>query len=519
MWRSLALETARRLEAAGGHQAATLADEYWDAPERFIQECVSWPPETEPAPYQLQAARDLWQYKRVAERAPRGTGKTTTAALIALWFAITRDGRGEDWKVVTTASAWRQLTHYLWPEIRLWARRLNWAKLGREPFNRFELQQMRLRLEHGEVFAVASDDPAKIEGAHAQHLLWVFDESKSIPDAMFDAAEGSLVSEQDAGSEALVFAISTPGRKQGRFYDIFRRLPGLTDWHPTKITVEDAVEAGRISRSWIERVKALWGEDSALYRMHVLAEFAEESLYGIIPLEWVEAAVARWHQHQPSFEGNGASLPRATSIGVDVGEGGSGGDPTVIATVRGGWYVEELHKYDQLSPGTELMEVVGRVGQMMDVQGCPAYIDSIGIGAGVVARLREERHRGTVAFHAGYSTNLLDASGEFGFFNWRSAMWWLMREMLDPASGMNVALPPDDELIEELVTPQATITSRGQHQVESKDEIRRRLKRGRSTNCADAVLQALVGPILQRELEQSQQTELMYRPRAVGERW
>ena len=44
-------------------------------------------------------------------------GKTTIAAWLILWFAPTRDGnpKYEDWKIPTTASAWRQLTKFLWP--------------------------------------------------------------------------------------------------------------------------------------------------------------------------------------------------------------------------------------------------------------------------------------------------------------------------------------------------------------------------------------------------------------------
>ena len=77
---------------------------------------------------------------------------------------------------------------------------------------------------------------------------------------------------------------------------------------------------------------------------------------------------------------------------------------------------------------------------------------------------------------------------EFGFPNCRSASWWQMREMLDPSSGSDVALPDDEMLLGDLSAPQWKVLSGGKIQVESKDDIRVRL--GRSTDDGDAVIQA-----------------------------
>jgi hypothetical protein len=72
--------------------------------------------------------------------------------------------------------------------------------------------------------------------------------------------------------------------------------------------------------------------------------------------------------------------------------------------------------------------------------------------------------------------------------NKRSAAWWYLRELLDPANGHGIALPPDDLLTGDLTAPHWRITSGGKVQVESKDEIRKRL--GRSTDDGDAVVMA-----------------------------
>ena len=53
-----------------------------------------------------------------------GLGKSTISAFTILWFALTRDANGVDWKAVYTAGAWRQLINYLSPEIHKWAGRI-----------------------------------------------------------------------------------------------------------------------------------------------------------------------------------------------------------------------------------------------------------------------------------------------------------------------------------------------------------------------------------------------------------
>ena len=108
------------------------------------------------------------------------------------WMAWTRDDV-VDWKIVTTAGGNRQLERYFWPGVRKWGGRLRWDMLQRKPFEgKKELMMQTLRLKTGEAFAAASDNPELIEGAHAKHLLYIFDESKRVPGGTFDAAEGAF---------------------------------------------------------------------------------------------------------------------------------------------------------------------------------------------------------------------------------------------------------------------------------------------------------------------------------------
>ena len=129
------------------------------------------------------------------------------------------------------------------------------------------------------------------------------------------------------------------------------------------------------------------------------------------------------------------------------------------------------------------MQTTGRVSGVLN-RGGMAVVDVIGIGAGVVDRLREQG-KNVVGFNASERTNRRDRSGELGFVNKRAAAWWNIREMLEIEP---LALPPDDKLIGDLTAPHWTVQSGGRIKVESKDEIRKRINR--STDDADAVIMA-----------------------------
>lgn len=446
-----------------------------DDPAGFARECVTWPAGTALADYQATILATVAERKRLAVRSLHGVGKTTTAALLVLWFAVTRDAAGVDWKAVTTAGAWRQLERYLWPEIHLWARRLRWDRINRGPFSeRTELLTLSLTLQHGSAFAVASGDPALIEGAHAESLLYLFDESKAIAADVFDAAEGAFA----GPGEVLALASSTPGAPAGRFHQIHARAPGLEDWATRHVTLAEGIAAGRVSQAWADQRARQWGKNSALYMNRVLGEFASGDETGVIPLSWVEAANDRWREWTES----GASAGPASHVGVDVAR--SGADRTAIA-LRAGDIVTEVQTFAH----GDTMATTGRVVRILESNpGAVAVVDVIGIGAGVVDRLRELKTGRVVAFNAATSTSRRDRSKEIGFANTRAAAWWNLREMLDPAYGAALALPPDDGLTGDLVAPRYSLTSAGKILIESKDDMRKRI--GRSTDRGDAVVQA-----------------------------
>jgi hypothetical protein len=493
--------TADPFELAFKKAASLLIPEmsiYYNDWQAWTHDCIDFPEGQGPTPYQDDIMAALPHYKRVSVRGPHGLGKTALMSWAVLWFACEREKNQDDWKVPTLASVWRQLDKFLWPEIHKWARRIKWDRVGIDSFRPTkELLELNLKLRYGSAFALASDTPESLEGAHADHILYVFDESKAIPSPVFDAAEGAF---SGAGSdtvlEALALMFSTPGEPAGRFADIHLQRPGTEDWFVRHVTLEEAIAAGRISRDWAEARARQWGVTSSIYQNRVLGEFADQAEDSVIPLKWVELANKRWEEWKESgvvkeidpetnevkiIERKDPPLVPLSKLGVDVAR--TGEDSTVMAP-RHGRVVPEVHRYALAST----MQTARYARYHLDVNPSGiASVDVIGIGAGVVDRLKELGYN-VDPFNGGSKTYLRDVTGEVEFVNRRAAAWWTMRELLDPQYNLGICLPPDDILTGDLVAPKWKVTAGGKIQIESKEEIKKRI--GRSPDSGDAVVMA-----------------------------
>jgi hypothetical protein len=377
---------------------------------------------------------------------------------------------------------------FLWPEIHKWARKIRWANTGRDPYSdRTELLARALKLSTGEAFALASNQPQRIEGAHADRIFYLFDESKTIGDEIFDAAEGALSGE----GEALALAVSTPGEPRGRFYEIHARKPGFEDWHTRHVRKAEVIAAHRMNPAWVAQRGRQWGEDSAIYLNRVEGEFASSEADGIIPLEWIERATERWldwsHNRTGSHVATGADIAR-------------GGEASTVFALRANSanlrIITELRRYPY---ERDTMATAGRLAGILRERAGKAIVDVVGLGAGVVDQLRHLSRTGDlptraeiIAFNAGESPDegATDRTGELLFANLRAQVWWRLREMLSPDSDVEIALPPNDDLIGDLAAPRWKATASGKILVESKDDLLRPERLGRSTDYGDAVVMA-----------------------------
>jgi hypothetical protein len=339
--------------------------------------------------------------------------------------------------------------------------------------------------------SLSTNEGVRFQGFHGKVLI-VIDEAPGVRPEIWEAIEGIR-----AGGDVRVLALGNPTVRGGPFYDAFTtkragwttftidafdtpNLEGLSLAALAALPdaeLDQNVRPYLVTRRWVREKLRDWGESSPLWQSRVRGQFPDVSEDAVIPLAWVEQANRRWQDWDQ------AGRPGVfSSVGVDVGETG---DNTVLA-LRHGDVIAEV----RYAPHGDTMETTGRVVAILQRHGGEAVVDAIGIGTGVVARLRE-LGLPVIAFGAAQKSLHRDRTGELGFANKRAEAWWSLRELLDPSGGEAVALPPDDRLTAELTCPRWRVLSGGRVLIESKADIKKRL--GRSTDAADAVVMAFTG--------------------------
>jgi hypothetical protein len=200
----------------------------------------------------------------------------------------------------------------------------------------------------------------------------------------------------------------------------------------------------------------------------------EDNPWQVIPTAWVDAAMARWTEEKPD-------LP-LSAIGVDIARGGK--DQTVIAKRYGPWF-PRLKKYPGVrtpdGPSVAALVVIEHEGA------ASIHMDIIGVGGSGYDHVKLVKPHCTVPMNGAEKSMARDRSGQLHFRNKRAEWHWKMREALDPATGDELALPPDREMRADLIAPRWKLTAQG-IQIEEKDEIKSRL--GRSPDSGEAVIYA-----------------------------
>src|SRR6266576_4087041 len=170
--------------------------------------------EAEPEPYQAEALMAFANpaIERIAMKACKGPGKTTTEAWMLLNFIATRPYP----KIAATSITEDNLNDDLWPEIAKWH--------CRSPFFREHFAWTKTRYSYREApetwFATARTWPKTADaerqadtlaGIHADHVLFILDESGGIPQAVMTTAEAVLAT----GVEAKVIQVGNPTHTTG----------------------------------------------------------------------------------------------------------------------------------------------------------------------------------------------------------------------------------------------------------------------------------------------------------------
>jgi hypothetical protein len=201
----------------------------------------------------------------------------------------------------------------------------------------------------------------------------------------------------------------------------------------------------------------------------------------VCPTEWVQAAMDRWVPE--------GKLSPMDSMGVDVARGGK--DETVIARRHGAWFdVNDCHPGSDTPNG----QIVAGLTLAKRKDSAVVHMDVVGVGASPYDIMKgNDIHivgiQSAAKAEDSHGKTLWDKSKQISFINYRSYMWWYLRECLDPETGENMSLPPDPKLKADLCAVRWKYSARG-IQVESKEDIASHKRLGRSTNDGDAIVYA-----------------------------
>jgi hypothetical protein len=344
---------------------------------------------------------------------------------------------------------------------------------------RSKLERTKIRRSHVHSLDLHEMSPLEVLSSTRYHNLPrfpVLDKSIVLPTGLGSEVidvSPTIIPNIQITDKAFAFAISTPGDPVGQFFDIHMHKPGYDDWLTRHVTVDEAIRAGRISAAWVAQRQKQWGYGSSLFQNRVLGEFADSSEDGIIPRSWVLASCERWK----GWKMDGARLPAGrVTIGVDTARQGM--DKTICAK-QTNFIMPVLYRYSKLT----ITSLAGYVKALANGAHMNIEMDG-GLGASLYDILHEDLVPNLHPITVGAKTTWTDKSKKIKFGNVRAAMWWNMRQLLDPDEGENISLPPNEDLIMDLTAPHMKMSSDSTIFVESKQEIRDRI--GRSTDYGDA---------------------------------
>lgn len=489
-----------------------------------------------PIEWSAKVGNRLWSKQReiklsvmdnryTACRSCHDSGKSFSAADIAAWW-IDSHPIGQAF-VVTTAPTAAQVKTILWQELNKVHERADLpGRINRGSSPEWFIGSTQVGMGR----KPADYNMAAFQGIHSLYPLIVIDEAGGVSKAIFDAVDTFATNRN-----ARVLAIGNPDDPNSYFAKICApnsgwnviHIDGLQTPNMTAERVKpfpllkaymeaegityatEAVPAVvrdvLLSPDWIEERLHRWAgiSDNAIdemdeseLRRHVQEKANDSQLIlakvrgifppegggsNVIPLGWVEAAVQRWYEFQESG-GNPDAIPGRRRYACDVARFGD--DETAIATKQGhyvfGPAIETMSKVDTMATANRLYAMLQRA------QTDESVVDVIGVGSGVVDRLRE-RKANVSAYNAAAGTSRKTATGQFSFPNVRSAAWWNLRELLDPSDpACDLMLPPDEGLKADLCAPRWRVAPGGKIVVEPKEDIKKRL--GHSPDKGDAVV-------------------------------
>ena len=400
---------------------------------------------------QREIAESVLRNRRTAVKSCHDAGKSWIASRIAAWWADVHPP-GEAF-VVSTAPTYAQVHAILWEEIRSAAKK---AAAQGKPLPGRVLQSDDWKLDDGTLIGwgrkPADTDQHGFQGIHRRYVLVIIDEACGVPAQLWTAVEAITTN-----TDCRILVIGNPDDPATEFGAVCK--PG-SGWNVIQISafdtpnftdeaVPDALRPLLLDPEWVEDKRRRWGVESPRYVAKVLGDFPDIGEDVLFPPSMIRAAQERTCEPGPYG-----------ILGVDVARYGS--DRTVLC-LRRGPVARVVGDYSKQST----TDTTGRVAAAKREHRVDEIrVDGVGVGGGVVDQLVEQGHP-VLDMQAGSA-----ATDPEHYLNARAEWYWALRQRAE--SGDLDIDPADDDLAAQLGAIKYRYTSRGQVQIESKDDMRKR---------------------------------------------
>lgn len=409
-------------------------------------------------------------------RAGTKVGKSFSIACLALWAYCTIPRAN----VAMTAGSKEQISNVLWSEISYLFSRSGVCADCRRVERETGVDAERPCPHSAIIDGHLSPDVAK--GLHSadgrvirgvtgnkidayqgisggSRLVLIIDEATGVKDEYIAAFRGNLTG-------ARFLAIANPNRTDGFFWEC--HLPEKSGIHTLlHLSTEEAAKLdidGLATREDIERARKEYGEDSAHFQSKYLGEFPTQDSRKLISLHLIAEAVSRWSETEAKGR---------LHLGVDPAKYGD--DDTAVAVRRGNKVlgVKTMHGLDEAGVAAFVMSMVHEHKLPDEIP--IVKVDGTGqIGADVVAQLRAFSAQIKLVSIVAHET---PPKPEL-YLRWRDQAAMALKIWLQEGG----AIPSDPKLETELHAAEMSHDARNRIVVESKQRIKKRLKRSPDRN-------------------------------------
>lgn len=415
----------------------------------------------------LMCANKVMQNKikrRISIASGHGIGKTSSSALIILWFLFGR----VDSQVACTAPTATQMHDVLWKELALWISRMP-EKI--RSFYEHNKDYVRIKERPDSWFARAKtsskENSEALAGVHSESgVMTLCDEASGVEEQIFVTMDATLTSDN-----FLVMLIGNPTRTDGYFYDTHHKNNDF--WVTLTFS---GIDSPLVTKKYEEdQARQHGGRDTEQYGIRVLGQFPSEDTMtkdGYVRLIGSKDINIIPKAQVTTFKSNAI-------LGIDPS--GEGDDKTVF-TIRDEFKARVIFKESTSNPkyiGEKILTFI----DMFELSAANVVVDAFGIGTTIASEVAKASKGKYIiqSINVGEAPDYEDEKEEYlnkrALYYHKGLRGWMR------AGGQIVE---DTEIESEVETIYYKRNLQGKVQIMPKVEMR---KRGyKSPNCLDSLM-------------------------------